>query len=441
VNPSSTFADNEIILQLLRKVERRMRANRLAHELTCGLAVVLIIPVTLKIWDLFSPLTTTTVTAMLAVCAITFLSYAVLRICRRGTLFQAAASIDEKANLYDAMTSASWFIQKKESSKWIEAQLEGTARNAATLDVSQLYPQVIPRMTYLAATMCLLFVGLNFIPLSLSHNWFRLQAAPPGIPPQPVNLLQPSIEEALKAMAKELQKSEKTQAAGDALAEKQLSKAADELRKLAEQMKDGRSESSQMMQQMQRSLDQASQHSAAGLEQLAKDLAKASEGLKNQNRQSAQQSLQSAAKDLEKLEQAMSSQQTQSAGNKQDQQRRDKDQQQNRAAAGQSRGAAEKKDDNKSDGTGMDPSASPPRQGERTTLEVQLEQERLAGMPNGGGIPQDIRESSKQQTSRLEYNNVQSELGAARKDLMNRDGIPWEYRSLVKGYMQAIRPK
>ena len=441
MNPSSTFADNEIILQLLRKVERRTRANRLAHELTCGLAVVLIIPVTLKIWDLFSPLTTTTVTAMLAVCAITFLSYAVLRVCRKGTLFQAAASIDEKANLYDAMTSASWFIQKKESSKWIEAQLEGTARNAATLDVSQLYPQVIPRMTYLAATMCFLFVGLNFIPLSLNHNWFRLQVAPPGIPPQPVNLLQPSIEEALKAMAKELQKSEKTQAAGNALAEKQLSKAADELRQLAEQMKDGRSESSQMMQQMQRSLDQASQHSAAGLEQLSKDLAMASEGLKNQNRQSAQQSLQSAAKDLEKLEQAMSSQQTQSAGNRKDQQRRDKDQQQNRAAAGQSKGAAEKKDDNKSDGTGMDPSASPPRQGERTTLEVQLEQERLAGIPNGGGIPQDIRESSKQQTSRLEYSNVQSELGAARKDLMNRDGIPWEYRSLVKGYMQAIRPE
>jgi DNA repair exonuclease SbcCD ATPase subunit len=257
-----------------------------------------------------------------------------------------------------------------------------------------------------------------------------------------VSLQQPSIDQALKAMAKELQKSDKTQATGDALAEKQLSKAADELRKLAEQMmKEGRSELSQTTQQMQRSLEQASQQSAPGLEQLSKDLARASESLKNQNRQSAQQSLESAAKDLEKLEQAMSSQQTQSAGNNQDQQRRDKDQQQNRAAAGQSKGAAEKKDDNKSDGTGMDPSASPPRQGEPTTLEVQLEQERLAGMPTGGGIPQDIRESSKQQTSRLEYTNVQSELGAARKDLMNRDGIPWEYRSLVKGYMQAIRPK
>jgi hypothetical protein len=32
-------------------------------------------------------------------------------------------------------------------------------------------------------------------------------------------------------------------------------------------------------------------------------------------------------------------------------------------------------------------------------------------------------------------------LSIGRKDLMNRDVIPWEYRSLVKGYMQAIRPK
>jgi hypothetical protein len=289
--------------------------------------------------------------------------------------------------------------------------------------------------------MLLLLVGLNFIPLPLNHNWFKLQAAPPGIPPQLVNLLQPSIDEALKAMAKELQKSEKTQTAADALAERQLRKAADAFRNLAEQMKHGRSESSQALQEMQRSLERASQHSAPGLEKLSKDLAKASESLKNQNRQGAQQSLESAAKDIEKLEQAYSRQQPQNGREKQDQQRPENGQQQNRATSTQSKGASNKQDDSKSDGTGMDPSASPPREGERTTLEVQLEQERLAGIANGGGIPEDNLESSKQQSSRLDYSNVQFELSAARKDLMSREGIPWEYRSLVKGYMQAIRPK
>jgi len=408
--------------------------------LTFGLVVLLSIPIALKTWDLFFPLPTTTVRTALAVSTIGFLAYTVIRIFRRGTLFQAAVSIDEKANLYEAMTSASWFIDGQECSKWIDAQLEDTARTAATLDLSRLYPQTIPRMTYVAVVMLALFVGLNFVPLSLSHNWFKLRAAPPGIPPQPVNLKQLSIDEVLRAMAKELQQSEKTQAAADALAEKELSKAAAELRKLAQEVKDGRSESSQAMERLQQSLAKASQHSAPGLEQFSKDLAKASESLKNQNRQSAQQSLQSAANNLDKLEHSISQQQAK-GGNKLDQQRQGQGQQQNRAAGSESKQAKDRDEDSHSEGTGMNPSASPPRVGNPTTLEVQLEQERLAGLPTGGSIPEDIHESSGQQNSRLEYSNVQAELSAGRKDLMNRDGIPWEYRPLVKGYMQAIRPK
>src|SRR6185295_10198037 len=117
-------------------------------------------------------------------CACAFLGYAAIRTFNKGSLSQAAASVDEKANLYDAMTTASWFIHRQESSHWIDAQLEGTARNAANIDVPRLYPHAVPRTSYLAVAMLLLFVGLNFIPLSLNHNWFRLQAAPAGVPPQ-----------------------------------------------------------------------------------------------------------------------------------------------------------------------------------------------------------------------------------------------------------------
>ena len=442
MNSSATFADKEIILRLLRKVERRTRANRLAHELTFGLVVALSIPVGFKTWDLFSPLATPTIETALVVSAIGFLAYAIVRIFHRGTLFQAAASVDEKANLFDAMTSAFWFIHRKESSKWVDAQLKDTARHASTLDVSRLYPAAVPRTIYVAVAMFFFFVALNLIPLSLNHNWFKLQAAPPGIPPRKVNLVRPSVDEALRTIAKELQQSEKTQAAADALAEKQLNKAAGELRKLARKLKEGRSESSQAMEQLQQTLDKASQHSTLETEQLSHDLAKASEGLKNQDRQSAHQALQNAAKDLEQLQQGSRQQQAKNAGdNRNDQRPESAQQQQNRGAGGQSKSPTENQNEGKGDGTGMNPSPSPSRDGERTTLEVQLERERLAGMADGGGIREDIHESSKQQASRLEYSSVQSELSSARKDLMNRDGIPWEYRSLVKGYMQAIRPK
>jgi hypothetical protein len=57
------------------------------------------------------------------------------------------------------------------------------------------------------------------------------------------------------------------------------------------------------------------------------------------------------------------------------------------------------------------------------------------------GIKEDLDEVSKQERSKLDYRNVKSELSPAQKDLLNQDRIPWEYRSLIKDYFQAIRPQ
>jgi len=80
------------------------------------------------------------------------------------------------------------------------------------------------------------------------------------------------------------------------------------------------------------------------------------------------------------------------------------------------------------------------REGAATSLQVQLQQEKIAGMQDGGEKPENIEEVSKQERSRLDYRNVKSDLSPAQKDLLNQDKIPWEYRPLIKDYFQAIRP-
>jgi hypothetical protein len=50
------MSDQEIIIAALRRVERRIRTNRLLHELTFGFSLFIAIPVLLKVWDLFKPL-------------------------------------------------------------------------------------------------------------------------------------------------------------------------------------------------------------------------------------------------------------------------------------------------------------------------------------------------------------------------------------------------
>ena len=97
------------------------------------------------------------------------------------------------------------------------------------------------------------------------------------------------------------------------------------------------------------------------------------------------------------------------------------------------------------EGTGLMPGgkggADAPREGAATSLEVQLQQEKVAGMQDGGEKPENIEEISKQERSRLDYRNIKSDLSPAQKDLLNQDRIPWEYRPLIKDYFQAIRPQ
>ena len=88
------MSDTEIIIQLLKNVEWRIRANRIRQELVLGLLIVLILLITLKIWDLFSPLSGNAILYMLGACAFPYAGYAVWRLQHKGTLAQAARSLD-----------------------------------------------------------------------------------------------------------------------------------------------------------------------------------------------------------------------------------------------------------------------------------------------------------------------------------------------------------
>jgi hypothetical protein len=357
------MSDREIIIAWLKRVERRIRANRLFRELTFGTTLFLIFPLGLKAWDLFSPFRARTLSVLFTIWIVGFGAYLVWRLLQKGTLGQAAASVDTKAELHDQIKTALWFIDNPRSSEWVDAQIRRAARDAQTLSLDRLYPRNVPKTSYLAAAMILVFVALNFVPLTWNHNWLTLQAAPafsltdkeqeilkltkellmkaeklqqselaqrlediiqqleqgkidPAQAAEMLEVIQSllgegnldlgSINDGLEEIAKDLRQSEKTKATADALMEKELQIAADELRKLAEQLEKNTPESSKELEQ---SLQQASENSRPGLEDLAKDLKEAAESLKKSDEQNAQDALQQAAQELEKLQQKIQAQQ------------------------------------------------------------------------------------------------------------------------------------
>jgi hypothetical protein len=538
------MSDKEIIVASLERIERRIRINRLLHELTLGAILFFAIPLLLKVWDLFDPLRGGTISIIVGIWVLLFVAYITWRALQRGTLNQAAVSADTKAGLHDELKTAFWFVNNPRPSEWVDAQVRRAASKAQSLRLELLFPRRIPKTAYLAAAMAVLFAGLNFVPLPWNHNWLTLQAAPAfalnekeaallkqtqellkkaeklkqsdvaqkledivqqlqegKIDAQQAaqmldniqseleegNLDSASINEGLEEMAKDLQQSEKLDPAAQAMQNKQLKQAADELRKLAEKLGLNTPEASK---EMQKSLQQAAENTRPGLEELAKMLKEAAENLKNGQQEGAQQSLDGAAQELDALEQRIESQDLKNLASKQLQNLKDSLQQRQQAgqkggkgqpqqASGKGQGAQGQKpqpgqaDQNGqgqpqdgaegeptdqagqggqsgspipggNDGNGLMPSgkggSDAPREGAPTKLDVKLQQEKVAGMADGGEKPENLEETSKQERSRLDYRNVKSDLSPAQKDLLNQDTIPWEYRPLIKDYFQAIRP-
>src|SRR5215471_2839608 len=360
--PFDSMSDQEIIIAALRRVERRIRTNRLLHELTFGFSLFIAIPVLLKVWDLFKPLRGVTVSLIVGTWVLLFAIYVVWRSIQKGTLDSAASSVDKNANLQDELKTAYWFINNPRRTDWVGAQIHRAATNAQRLNVDALYPRSIPKTSYIAAAMALLFVILNFVPLPWNHNWLALQAAPAfalsdreaTILKQTEELLRKaeklkqtelvqkledvvqqlqegkidaqqaaqmlddiqnqleegnldaaSINEGLEEIAQDLEQSEKLQPTGEAIQNKQLNLAADELRKLAEKLGKNTPDASK---QMQKSLQQAAENARPGLEDLAKLLKEAAENLKNDQQQAAQESLDGAAQELDSIQHRIASQ-------------------------------------------------------------------------------------------------------------------------------------
>jgi hypothetical protein len=272
------------------------------------------------------------------------------------------------------------------------------------------------------------------------------------------------------------------------MSEHDLQQSADKLRELANDLT--KEDDAAKLKALEDALQQASDNNSPAMQKLADDMKNAANSLADKNAKGAQDALNQASKDLQnladKVEQQLAKnsaaqqlqdlqdqirQRQQQAQSKEGQQQAGKGQQgqQSQSAdasnADGENGAAEGASSSESAGSQGKEGQQPGKPGEAgqagaqgqgqnpsgagnaplnimgapTKLNVQLEQEKLNADAEGG-TPQDIEEASKQERSKLDYRNVRSELSPAQKDVLTQDKIPWEYKSLIKNYFQAIRP-
>jgi hypothetical protein len=429
------MSDTEIILQLLRRVEWRVRANRLLRDFMLAASTALALIIALRVWDLFSPLKSTTFALFGTACAVVLAGYFVWRLRERSSLDQAAASIDLKAGLNDEIKTAFWFIRNPRASVWVDTQLHRAARKAVKIDVRRAYPGTIPSTFYMAAAMVLIFIALHFVVLPRRSDAVRV---PEGIPQTAVNKTVDvkAINAGLDEIAEQLRKSEKLKAVAEALLERRLDDAAGELRRVSAELG---SESPESLQAMQESMRAAAGNQREGLKPLTEDLTEAARALMNKNVAGTQEGLEDIAQDLEGLEEEIYAQEsTLDQLAKGNERRGEQDGHVAGAPIPDTRDFPQASSSPDGLGASGGKAEPGPRQGPPTTLEVQLQEEGLKGLPTAGINRIDVEEASRQERSKLDYRNVASELTAAQKDVLNQEDMPWQYRPLIKTYFESI---
>ncbi len=253
----------------------------------------------------------------------------------------------------------------------------------------------------------------------------------------------------------------------EALKSQNTKEAAELLRELAERIADA--QSSEELQALLESLQNSNlqnQELAEMMENLeqaagdmtAQDMAKIAQALESIAQQmenmgdqmAAQQDMEQMSQELQELQASLGQQQTgeqqqmaqqqQPGGEAQSQAGMMSDQMQMAQMQGDPSSAVPVDAGPAGDTTGPGGPGGDEVLGEATTLDVQLDMEILTAEEKDEPIPEEIFERlSREEKSTLNYEDVRQPGSYAEESAMQRDSVPWQYRSLVKRYFLSIR--
>src|SRR6266446_943557 len=173
--------DSEVILSVLRNIERRLWLRRVLQDIAYGACVILFSLIALQFVGvaLSSAVPAVGTGARTAVVAAVLMlgAYIAWRALRQVTLAQAAGEADARARLKDELKSAYWFVSTPEPSPFAALQIARAAATARRLDPGAIVPGRPPRSLYAVAGLGAALLLVTWIAPRQSHSWDGAEAA------------------------------------------------------------------------------------------------------------------------------------------------------------------------------------------------------------------------------------------------------------------------
>ena len=284
------------------------------------------------------------------------------------------------------------------------------------------------------------------------------------------NLEMNALQEALAELAQEFDESSLLGEVSEAMEEEDLDLASELMRELAENLSElTEEEAAELMAQ----LSEAAMSDLPSLEELLESLQEAAEAMESREMGDAREALEEASERMREMARRQEAQEGRNEASRRMQAMEQTTTEQTtgmqqllglqQGEAGGEKGAeaglAMPSDEVQLSGGGNEsenpsgppghatgaPTGSEQQFGAPTTLEVQLAMEIIDDPepdPEEEPDPDDVfRGASRQETSALQYRDVRARSSYAAGSALSVDRVPWRYRSLVKRYFLALRPR
>ena len=517
-----TTEQGRAVLETVRQGALRQQRHQLVAELSRAAMIAAAVPAIAAALRVVRPIGTAALVAAFVIPLVALAAWAIWRIRHQATLERVAREMDRAAGLHDELVSAHWFTEHGPETGWTRAQIDRAAANAAAVDWNAVQPAPRPRSAWATTAVLVGVTGvLLLVPAgSVGGGSARLSAAGTAAKKKAaaIEMLEKRIDEtemsdadrmrakdilamlereglsseeakkllaeleamlgkdgldkaALEAMAKALDASPSAKDLAEALRNRDMAKAAEEARKLAEKAK---GLSKQDRDALAKAMDKAASEpkSDKSMQKLADDLREAAEKLRGDDTEEMKKSLEKMADSMEEMgkdaekkagdtseamedamgEQGEASDQGEKAGESQKQSSQSTGNMQGEGE-GMSREAASMPNPSQAQmpGLGMmsgQPPGQPPqkpaelKEGQRR-IEVALKEELVRAHEEAGkDKPEELVDRKTERVdSTVQYRRVEGAPDYDRAKAQQEGAIPEARRAVVKKYFTALGPR
>lgn len=516
---------NEAVLEAVRQGESRLRRHALVTELSRAAIAAAAVPALVAVARVLRPVPTAVVIASFVIPALALVAWGVFRIGRHAAAERTARRMDSDAALNDELVSAHWFASHGPDTVWTSAQIDRAAARVSDIDWNITQPAPRPKKAWAAAAVILgVTIVLLFVPTGTIGGPARLsaEAAAEAKKKDAIEMLETRIDEtemsdadrmrakeilesltregltseeakallaelekllgkdmldaaALEAMAKALEGNPSLKDLAEALRNRDLAKAAEEARELANQ-------AAAMKKNERDALADAMEQAAVepkndkSLEKLAQDLRDAAEALRGEDTEEMKKSIEKMADSMDDLakegqkqgadamkeeasamedamgEQGEASEQGEKAGESNRQSSQSTGSMQGEGE-GMAREAASMPNPSQAQMPGMgqmsgQPNSMPPQQQQalvdgKRRIEVALKEELVrAHDETGSEKPEELVDRKTERVdSSVQYRRVEGAQNYDRAKAQQEGAVPESLREVVKKYFTALGPR